>query len=156
MIFIDPGVHMCGASSFTASGMLVYAGWYTVEETIRMVATAKICKVFIEIPRIYGTAQQKGNQNDLIDLAFSAGRVIGQSKNFEILYPREWKGTMKKEAMTERIIEVARARGEFSVPTLPSAKGKQHNVWDAVGIGYEHFGYINQKKIFRGGESAKR
>ena len=102
----------------------------------------------IEVPQIYSLRQSKGGlkgQNDLIDLAVSAGEVIGvhrtQSTEIVIYRPREWKGQVPKEVMTRRIKgkvdEEERARLD-----LPRAESKHHNVWDGVGIGLKYWGRL--------------
>ncbi|TXH08593.1 MAG: hypothetical protein E6R03_17935 [Hyphomicrobiaceae bacterium] len=140
---------------FNAVGWLRYADYLNIAEMRKFISLLDgPARIVVECPRVYPSAQQKGDQNDLIDLALTVGRMMEFGDTSEIVYPRQWKGTVDADVMTERIARTARLRGDIKHVRLPRAKSKQHNVWDAVGIGYWVFGLLNQKKIYRGGENA--
>lgn len=148
--FIDPGVRFCGFAEFYPNGTLACALY---EKTDRLLSSQDI-DVFamrvIEKPRIYNSSSQKGDQNDLIDLAVVVGQLA--HGNYKLIYPQEWKGTVNADVMTARINDAVRRRGEGRCVHLPSAKSKHHNVYDAIGMGYHHFGHLNKRTIRRGGK----
>lgn len=105
----------------------------------------------IEFPRIYPAASQKGDQNDLLQLARVVGGIqeaaLARGLVVELIYPRDWKGTLDADEMTLRIqgrltpAEVARVH-------LPTAKSLAHNVWDAVGIALHAVDRLQPRKVF--------
>jgi hypothetical protein len=93
----------------------------------------------VEFPRAYEVQAQKGDQNDLLALACSAGVLMGTlALPFtRIVTPQEWKGQTPKDVVTGRALhalsDVERAalrRGLDQVPTP-----LHHNIHDAVAIG---------------------
>lgn len=116
----------------------------------------------IEHPRIYGLrgAQNEGetDPNDLLDLAgvgaavasyffdnYGVNPMSGQREiEIQTVFPSEWKGTMKKELMTERIREKLVESGEIERVVSPG-KTLEHNVLDACGIGLWKLGRLNSK-----------
>lgn len=150
LIAIDPGVHMAGVACFEDS-TLVWAELMKgtgdgLPEKLRQALIDILGGAFedaelaIEVPQAYHRhSSQKGDQNDLIALAFSAGEMAGRLCLPTTRYlPREWKGQAPKDVVTAR----TRARlteVELSRIALP-AKSLQHNVWDAIEIGLHHLG----------------
>ncbi|MDC0712736.1 hypothetical protein POL68_30015 [Stigmatella sp. ncwal1] len=103
------------------------------------------------VSQIYMAGKSKGGSKDLIELAGIVGRVsCARGASFEASYlPREWRGTLDGGVMEERIkgrinerpVERARVR-------LPRAADKQHNVWDAAGVGLHAVGRLAPRKVF--------
>jgi hypothetical protein len=91
-------------------------------------------RVVIELPQVY--PRQKVPPNDLITLAFLAGRYAGASVNegFTVL-PHQWKGNLPKDVCAAWV----RARlspAERAIVDMCNVPDKQkHNVVDAIGIG---------------------
>lgn len=110
-------------------------------------ATLSHAKAFAEIviekPMVYDTARQKGDQQDLIGLAIMVGALTSALAPYAqgILHvtPSQWKGQTPKEVTKKRAIKTL-SEDELAVVELPTAKGLQHNVWDAVGIGLYRWG----------------
>lgn len=100
-------------------------------------------ELVIEIPQIYQRAYQKGDQNDLIWVAFEAGRMLQaiEPTRYVTVLPREWKGQTPKDVMCRRI-ESKLGPLELERVKLPKAKSLHHNVWDAVGIGLKYLGRL--------------
>lgn len=149
LVGIDPGVHFCGISHFY-QGKLEYAAYLPTDDMFSFICDQLpvAYRYLIECPRIYPQARQKGDQNDLINLA----RVVGGLERWcegkvEIIYPREWKGTVDADVMVKRIQERLSPE-EKAKAVLPSAKSKHHNVWDAVGIGLHGVGRLKQKRVY--------
>jgi hypothetical protein len=135
-IAIDPGKHQCGLAKFEA-GKLLVACMIKPEEL--GLFDAEYTRLVIEIPRIYPVARQKGDQNDLIEVAFAAGKCSAFFQEVKRLYPRDWKGTMPKEKMTARI-ESRLTPTEFAQVLTRGAL--RHNALDAVGIGLYTLGRL--------------
>lgn len=133
---IDPGVHEHGVALFNkrelVSCRLTLAG-----------APAPVCPpvsrgLVIEVPRSYGSARQRGDQNDLIDLAFEAGAVAAQFPRAFVLRvsPAKWKHQLPKRVVWERTKEkLTKAEIELAESTARAVGKKGHNVLDAVALG---------------------
>lgn len=97
--------------------------------------------VIVEYPRVYPFKCQKGDQNDLIRLAVSAG-VVGAafaalSPNCELIFvePRQWKGTIDKEPQHKRL----RRDYPHIEPLIAKInKGMRHHVLDAAALAFWH------------------
>lgn len=90
----------------------------------------------VEIPKIYPVGKGKGDPNDLIRVAFVAGRITAGAAKVVRLYPYEWKGQVDPDILEARILGLL-TREEFAlVPRLPDSL--RHNVTDAIGIGLFH------------------
>lgn len=166
LVSIDPGLPACGVAVYDEAGALMRAAlvrniaeadadlprrWQkmalSVSEWIgkRPLAT----ELVVEMPQIYRTAQQKGDQNDLVNLAgvVSAVCTLVFAEKARIVYPREWKGTLDPDAMVERIKGRLKPE-EHARVQLPTAASLQHNVWDGIGIGLHAFGRLEPKRVF--------
>jgi len=88
-------------------------------------------KALIEFPEIY---TQTPNPNDIIKLASACGAYtsILQRKGFDVEWvkPKEWKGTVPKNIMLNRIVAKIH-EDEYNNIIKP----KDHNVIDAIGVG---------------------
>ena len=162
MVCVDPGVRGCGVAEFT-EGNLTRAAYvknpreagrgYEVHRTMARAVWnwvgpfSGVGRIVIELPRIYpGSAQQKGDLNDLLDLAGVGGAIASSCTTVvESVFPADWKGQVPKEAMTERIKRACtpeeKARAEKCAASL------SHNLWDAVGIGLHKLSRLNRKVL---------
>lgn len=148
VLSIDPGKHAHGCALWE-SGELTSA-WYQRDEGWEKALEERIgwfyahlAAVVYEFPRVYPQSRSRGGlkgQNDLLDLAFSAGRAVeavsslGGAPRLVRYEPREWKGTAPKEIMIERFKERL-SEDERDRVELPTRKDLRHNVWDGVGVG---------------------
>lgn len=96
----------------------------------------------IEIPQVYYGSKQKGDANDLVKLAFEAGKVSAEFAGVKTVRPREWKGTVKKEIMLRRIVSRLNDNELYLLKDLGLPSHKEHNVVDAVGIGLWRLGRL--------------
>ena len=161
MLAIDPGLRGCGVSFWT-DGVLMYAeylrnpaisgqgvsAWYQMARIVRHRTGGQENLCFVaEVPQVYQGSNQKGDPNDLIELAGVVGAVAWAVEADEcVTYrPREWKGQTPKEIMLPRI-RAKLSQEELDRVNLPSAASLQHNVWDAVGIGLKAAGRLNPMK----------
>jgi len=94
----------------------------------------------VEVPQIYPKMQ--GDPNDLIKLAFHAGRLlqfqfsVSRIQEIKVFLPREWKGQMKKDVCAARVWDKL-SPDEQAVVSRGGrglAQSYLHNMMDAVGI----------------------
>jgi hypothetical protein len=90
-------------------------------------------QVVIECPQVYMGAKNKGDPNDLIDVAVTVGALIAVygafSWDLHIVKPATWKGQTPKAVTKNRLQkQLSTAEGEI-------AMWSNHNVVDAIGIG---------------------
>jgi hypothetical protein len=117
----------------------------------------RIAGVLIEKPIIYPGRKGKARPADIITLAVSAGETGGQYRQWpgievSYVFPYEWiGGSVRKEVNQPRILRALLPEERQVLDSCfanggyrgrPMAKGKRHNVIDAVGIGL--FG-VNRK-----------
>lgn len=142
LIAIDPG-KATGVATFDA-GVLVRATVCTFEECRNLIEkwvplnrhkAAGDC--IIEVPQVYPGQQQKGDQNDLINLAVDVGRyaAYAEAGRFRVMLvrPREWKGQLPKDVCWKRVRETLTAQELASMNKVP--KSQAHNMHDAIGLG---------------------
>jgi hypothetical protein len=144
LVAIDPGKNT-GVAVFR-NGVLLNVGLFQAENTqdytqgmFALMDEIKPDQVVIEIPRSYGRMQQKGDQNDLIQLAKGAGICIAAASPFclvEEVYPQDWKGQQPKEINNQQTLNKLYKPVETDIINkLKMKKNERHNVLDAVGIG---------------------
>ena len=101
-------------------------------------------RVVVEMP-VYYPQNNKADVNDLLRLAFAAGalsHVVACKTAVELVPPREWKGTVKKEVMNNRVFyRLCEIEQDVVTKSCPT-KVKRHNVLDAVGIGLHALGRL--------------
>lgn len=170
IVAVDPGLNACGVAIFSENARLEIAELVRNErdasadlptrwEGAALAVGAFIARasrqyphtdrtIVVEMPKVYPAAQQKGDQNDLMNLVGVVASIVnlGMSERRRLLYPRDWKGTIDADVMIRRV--AARlTTTEAARVVLHSAKGLQHNVWDAVGIGLHVVGRLEPKKV---------
>lgn len=125
-------------------GDLVRATVCTVEECLLFIENAAPIRrgkpagdCIIEIPQVYPGQQQKGDQNDLINLAVMVGRysdhAISVGFKIKLVKPREWKGQLPKDVCWRRVKETLTSSELDRLAKVP--KSRAHNMHDAVGLG---------------------
>ena len=140
--FFDPG-NVTGIARFD-NGRLVYADAMRFEALIRMPSMRDIHGTFkhkttIELPQSYRVDHQKGDQNDLIRLAWQAGKIDerhGAIDATELVLPRDWKGQRPKHVTRNR------AEAVLDPFELSLIRKDDHNLWDAVAIGLAKLGRV--------------
>lgn len=154
LISIDPGFGYRGGTGYTLwhDSRFVKAGLAKSEaedlteritaifaQVSAAVGTAE--EVVIEKPRSYKLDKQKGDQNDLIDLAIVVGRMLPLgTKKMTLVEPATWKGQVPKDVI--KLLVLGKLDGEEPDELKKCLQGitpgTQHNVYDAVGIGLHH------------------
>lgn len=144
LIAIDPG-RTTGWATFVDS-KLVHTGSVKKGLVLSLLdsSTFRSYRALIELPRWY--PHDHSDVNDLIDLAVQVGEVklfLEASRcAVELVWPRTWKGTVKKEIMTERILSRLTPEELALVPLRPRARTPDHNCVDAVGLGLWKLGRL--------------
>jgi len=98
----------------------------------------------LEVPRIY-PYRSKGNPNDIVDLAITAGEIRGHFRaagcHIIEVWPATWKGQVPKEIHHARVLKQL-ADDELRLLDVEARKfsktnpnGYDHNMLDAVALG---------------------
>ena len=145
LVAVDPGVKLAGVAIFDDTQLMaayLVRGEH-VFDTVQLVRTSLLGKwrsnieLAIEKPQVYVQSKQKGDPNDLIDLAIMVGALAYQFPSKTLYYPRQWKGQVPKDIMVARV-KTKLSADEMKRVGLPRAQSLHHNIWDAVGIGLHH------------------
>ncbi|NNB91955.1 hypothetical protein [Corallococcus exiguus] len=171
LVSIDPGLRHCGVALFDvpsasllcaglpknsepAHGALSLASWASMAGAVQAWLRPRIqdepFQLVIELPRVYAAAHQRGDQNDLIQLAGVVGTLGGALAPVterRSVFPRDWKGTLDADAFIERIKQRLESAEHLRVE-LPAAHDLHHNVWDAIGIGLHALGRLAPRRFF--------
>jgi hypothetical protein len=130
MISVDPGVHGSGLAFWEGNRLIA------VTYEVPQVAEGRYLEhMIIEVPQVYMGSRSKGNPNDLIKLAFEAGRIACMAPTHEVIKPRTWKGTIKKEVMLRRILTKLDDTELAYLKALNLPPSKEKECVDAIGIG---------------------
>ena len=148
-ISIDPGVNACGVAvweSVSNGNTLIYArliksqsaGAKAMVESVANNLDLRTYDVLaIELPQIYVRSRSKGDPNDLIQLALVVGAFVQRFTGTVVMYkPHEWKGTVPKKIMIERILKRLSNDEKSRIQKAPNSL--LHNTVDAIGIGLYH------------------
>jgi hypothetical protein len=153
---VDPGLRACGLALFLDSTLITsalvdntYHGdtktllWSGMVRAVLARLSHNINVVVVEKPQIY---QDSPDPNTLVDLAVIAGTIAIDARHSQAVdyWPHEWKGTVKKEVMTTRIVGWLTLEERARLPKL--SKNKLHNVIDAVGLGIHHLSVLGLRK----------
>jgi len=93
--------------------------------------------VICEVPQSYRMGA--ASRHSLLTLSFRAGYLVGllRPEAFKLVTPQEWKGQTPKRIQQVRTAAVLLTQEHVvlmsAMRDIPESK--QHNVWDAVGIG---------------------
>lgn len=100
----------------------------------------------IEFPQVYATRYQKGNQDDILQLAGVVGALVHSIEAaVTILYrPREWKGQVPKDIHNARVLASLSPPEKAAIAEC--APSLLNNVVDAIGIGRYFLSTISRKQ----------
>lgn len=159
LVTLDPGLRGCGVATFF-NGELV-RGCYVKNPEKKLrgpVAHSKMALaaapsvwpvdfVIVEFPQVYPGAPSV-DLNDLLDVAGVASALISRFEGYpcpvdcRYVLPREWKGNIQKDIMTQRI---KNSLGVGELNCIEWVGAKDHNTLDAAGIGLWALGRLNRK-----------
>ena len=157
-VAIDPGLRGCGVAWFrdgrlkvasyvesrarTARGADCFVAMADAVYERRRYLGCEHTHTIIELPQVYQSKHQKGDQDDIIQLAGVVGAICQTSgDDVQTVRPREWKGTIAKEVMTRRID--SRLDDAEKAAIVRKSAALDHNTLDAVGIGLWYLGRLN-------------
>ena len=149
ILAVDPGKKVAAAAVFL-DGRLEAAtlvrGTDPLDLCNQIVAwtgTLSFSVVVTENQQVYG-GPRRSDPNDLLPLAFCCGAVhASYDTPMRIMpLPRKWKGTIKKEIMTARILSKLSDAERDVIDTISCPKSLLHNVVDACGLGLWHLGRL--------------
>lgn len=149
VLTIDPGKHDFGWSLFGAgdTGLLgcglvrSKTRYELVNKTTQLVESIRERLTFavIEIPQVYQQRHWRGDPNDLIQVALTAGgvgfHIIDLGLNVKFVLPHDWKGSRKKEICNPLTLRTLNPKETKIFKAVKAPKYLQHNVLDAIGIG---------------------
>ncbi len=162
MITIDPNLRGCGVALWQ-NGLLVRAmyvkgpakgrGYAVAEELAYHVELAvkdfDISLIVCEYPRFYGSTHDKGDPNDLIDVAVVGAAVSTKldslCSHIEHVFPSDWKGNVKKQIMLERIW--SKLSDAEKAVVQKTNKSDTEDILDAVGIGLWKLNRLTTRKF---------
>ena len=99
----------------------------------------RAARIVIELPQVY--PQQPVPPNDLITLAFLAGRYAGAAMGGSVgvavstVFPHQWKGNLPKDLCAIRVRAALTPAERTIVDAIDVPEKQRHNVMDAIGIG---------------------
>lgn len=150
VLAVDPGKSTCGVALFVNERFKAGA-FLKAEETHKLGLEVEkwwqAQRARFVLPRLCDTLVTEGQQvypgmraqnpNDLLPLSFLCGAVQARVEAHQRLMPlpKTWKGSLRKEAFTRRILS---RLGADEIQTLKEVKcpeSKLHNVVDAIGLG---------------------
>lgn len=171
VLSIDPGLRDCGMALWTGEGRLLAAdlargaqdtgivnhpAWAHMACAVlnmfhcwagrQLVYDGEQLHLVCEFPKVYTAGKSKGDPEDLLQLAGVVGMICplfaGIQSTARIVRPHQWKGSVRKDIMTARIMAYLEADELVCCnPRVP--KSLAHNMFDAVGIGLWHFGRLH-------------
>jgi len=124
LLAIDPGEHTGWAVFDGACLWGCGSGDPPVERAKRAV---------IELPQVYPSHPVP--PNDLITLAFLAGRYAGRGADVSTVFPHQWKGNLPKDVCAARVRAKLSAREREIIGRCGVTEKQLHNVMDAIGVG---------------------
>lgn len=180
MIFaVDPGKHHIAISIIGPLGHILWAGAvrstnqhaYENAATIAMGITDLVENQFeshtfsiVCIERMLSYPKSKVNPNDLMDLSFVGGAVMGALiTNYMLEHPpivlcpyaKDWKGTLTKaehhEQMFKKLGEAETAR--IRRYAIHYGADCRNDIYDAIGIGLWAYDYVKKNKMITPVES---
>lgn len=149
-----------GYYEFSILAQCVVAHVINEEGRLRQISRPSIHEgpVIIEMPRVY-PGMPKVDLNDLLDVCGVGSAVAaelarmsthrGLDCTLQTVFPSEWKGTLKKQAMLERI--ASKLTQEEAPRVQRTNKSDTEDILDGVGIGLWKLGRLNTK-VYPGAE----
>jgi hypothetical protein len=130
IISVDPGVHSSYCVAFTRGA--ITRAW--VQSSRTPIPHTPGAVVHCEYPYVYPGAQ-KGDPNDLIQLAVAVGAVCALNER-KLYTPRAWKGNLPKSVHHARCVQDI-LPGELAIlHAAVSQESLRHNIFDAAFLGF--------------------
>lgn len=159
VLCVDPGLRGCGCALFEGTTLVraMYVrnsekvkrgaeAWRAMADAVSLAAQNAQCLIIeTQIIRPFDTRAIHGS---IMEIQGVAGAIVGLFSDMTVggYTPSEWKGTVKGDIMTERIKE--RMTSEEKKVFESSGKTVDHNIYDAVGLGYFHLGRLSRNRVY--------
>jgi len=144
MIAIDPGKDKIALAFFSADRNLYQCEVLPTREACNVLSDAARGLCVIEIPQIY--PHNKGDPNDLVQVALHAGRVMqaiyGAGGVVREVRPHAWKSSAPKKVMHARIVSALSAQEQRYFDSCRFSRAVIGDALDAVGIGLWYLGRL--------------
>lgn len=139
----DPAKRGAAWARFDAANVLVGCGLEQGETFLEALdrlplAGDELALVVIEVPQVYQQRQWKGDPNDLVAVAVTAGALAYRyrlAKRVLLPKPHDWKGSVPKEVTKERVLAELSAAERVHYNSARIAASLRHNAIDAIGLG---------------------
>lgn len=150
LVAFDPGAHSVAWARFEG-GALVRCGFFESRGSLHLASAIESAAVgageaIIEVPQVYQQRAWKGDPNDLIAVALTAGRIAHavESRGFAASFvrPHAWKGNAPKAIVGARILAKLLTHEAKILHDLKLPRAKAHNAVDAIGIGLWRLGRL--------------
>lgn len=141
-IAIDPGKDVMYAAFFGENYKLSRVGAFSPVELKCEIGNVPPCEVVIERMVVYPGMRQKGNPNDLLDVAYSSAYAVADAARVIWVKPKTWKGSVPKKIMTGRIEGLLSLEERAVIEESGVPDRLKHNLYDAAGIGLWHMGIL--------------
>jgi len=146
MICIDPGT-TSGIAWFEGGVLQDVALFPYCLDTVLQWNLRKVSRVVVELPRVYPVLRWKGDPNDLISVAYTAGRLVeyllprcSQVILIETISPSTWKGQRPKKIDNEHTLSLLSPEELAVIEKLKCPAGQKNHVLDAIGMGLWRLG----------------
>ena len=140
LLAVDPSSRATGWATY-AGQELTACGLIRGHDTLDMIEAIRGdlprgLPAIIELPKVYQQSRQKGDPNDLINVAAVAGAcALVCTPPIRFVLPREWKGTTPKRIDNERTARKLTPAELQAVIDCECPPSLLDNVMDAVGLG---------------------
>ena len=148
LLSIDPGKKNIAFAYFQEPsyelidcGYIEFENLYELREEFRMYSNYVIV---CEVPQVYKLGLSKGDPEDLIAVAVTAGACLSLSKVSMAVKPHMWKSNIDKKVHNARTLQDL--SGEALRMLTKVKRSKQHNVLDALALG-QWFLKRNEKNL---------
>lgn len=137
LLTLDPGKNYIAFAKFD-NGVLIHAQtvkskkeWpnSAVEVADKLRQYGPVDDFVFEFPVVY--PKETRSPNDLLPLCYANGLATAAlaPKTIQAVDPARWKGTIDPDIVIERV------KNALTPNEVAACKSKDHNTWDAVGIG---------------------
>ena len=152
LVTFDPAARHAGWAAFR-EGRLASCGLEREDPLSagleELAGTLSVHRLVVEVPQVYQQRGWKGDPNDLIEVALTAGRIAQafDQAPAEFVRPHAWKGSVPKDVMLLRITESLDGAEQNVLHAAKVPASMKHNVIDAVGLGLWALGRLNRRGI---------
>ena|ERR1017187_9776424 len=159
-ISVDPGLRGSGVAHFYEGKLFRAAylkhtcsdrgpkAWCAMAETVYYWSGPANYSLVIEYQRLR-MGKEKGDPNNMMEVQGVVGALAGmftmEGEQIVAYYPEAWKGSIKKDVMTMRIVQRMTTDETQILRLAKIPSSLMHNTIDAIGIGLFHLGRLKHE-----------